>query len=305
MSRHGRTSGRGRWAGAILVVAVSGLTVGGLRPASTQAPVAAADRGAGSGAVALDFDYYRQNVEPIFYKDRGVAPGACVMCHTWQAGTPLNLVPLQEDGGRVYWTEEQSRRNFEVVSGLVAPGFPDNSRLLRKPLAAEAGGTEEHVGGKYWESKDDPEWRVIADWVRSGTAAGIASRPPPPTVDFEFFQACVQKIFVNPVEGAVGCTSCHGGGGERGFASEIPGGRDFWNEEESRRNFAVVMRFIDPGYPLQSIFLQMALHPDAGGTPMHAGGIRWQSQDDPEWQALAEWIRGERSGSTCPEALQF
>ena len=41
------------------------------------------------------------------------------MCHTWQANTPLMLESLEtdEDGG-VYWTEAQSRRNFEVVSRL-------------------------------------------------------------------------------------------------------------------------------------------------------------------------------------------
>jgi hypothetical protein len=41
------------------------------------------------------------------------------------------------------------------------------------------------------------------------------------------------------------------------------------------------------------------LHPDAGGSYMHNGGRRWMSQDDPEWQMLAEWVRGERSGDMC------
>jgi hypothetical protein len=25
---------------------------------------------------------------------------------------------------------------------------------------------------------------------------------------------------------------------------------------------------------------------------MHAGGRRWRSQDDPEWQMLAAWVQG-------------
>ena len=34
-------------------------------------------------------------------------------------------------------------------------------------------------------------------------------------------------------------------------------------------------------------------------------GVRWESQNDPEWQELAAWVRGENRGSTCPAPLQF
>ena len=194
--------------------------------------------------------------------------------------------------------------NFEVVSRLVTPGFPQNSRLLLKPLQTAAGGTQYHVGGKFWESRDDPEWQVLAEWVRSAAAGPEAASSPAPDVDFDFFRSCVQRVFLNPREGAVPCTTCHAGG-SRGFAPPVPEGRTYWNEEESRRNFRVVMRFVTPGYPMQSLFLQNPLHPDGGGTPMHGGGIRWESQNDPEWQELAAWVRGENRGSTCPAALQF
>ncbi len=256
----------------------------------------------------LDFEFYRENIEPIFIRghgENGLVPGACVMCHSWQVGTPFQLQPLQHDaGGDPYWTEARSRHNFEVVSRLVSPGFPQNSRLLRKPLATEAGGTEYHVGGKFWESQDDPEWQLLAEWVSSAEAGQMAAGPAPPEVDFEFFRSCVQPVFLNPREGAVACATCHGGG-SRGFAPPIPEGRTDWNEDESRQNFGVVMRFVTPGYPMQSLFLQNPLHPDGGGTPMHGGGKRWESQDDPEWQALAAWVRGENRGSTCPVSLQF
>ena len=252
----------------------------------------------------LDFEFYRDNVEPIFVRLRGdfrpPEPGdpACVMCHTWQTHTPLNLEPLEEDeNGGVYWTEAQSRRNFEVVSRLVVPGDPENSGLLRKPLAAAAGGTVSHTGGKFWRSQDDPEWRVIAEWVR--TAAGSAdSSPAAPDVDFEFFRACVQPIFLNPLPGSLACAVCHSGGAAS-FVGSIPEGRRFWNEEESRRNFQVVMRLIEPGYPAESRLLMHPLHPDGGGDYVHNGVRRWRSQDDPEWQMLAAWVRGERTGNSC------
>ena len=218
----------------------------------------------------LSFEFYRENVEPIFMRghgEGGLVPGACVMCHSWQVGTPLKLQPLQHDaGGDPYWTEARSRHNYEVVSRLVTPGFPQNSRLLRKPLATEAGGTEYHVGGKFWESQDDPEWQILAEWVESASARSVAARPPPPQVDFDFFRSCVQRVFLNPREGAVPCTTCHAAG-SRGFAPPVPEGRMYWNEEESRRNFGVVMRFVTAGYPMESLFLQNPLHPDGGGHP--------------------------------------
>ena len=256
----------------------------------------------------LNFEFYRVNIEPIFLRghgENGLVPGACVMCHSWQVGTAFKLQPLQHDaGGDPYWTQARSRHNFEVVARLVTPGFPQNSRLLRKPLATEAGGTAYHVGGKFWESQDDPEWQILAEWVESASARPVAGRPPGPQVDFDFFRSCVQRVFLNPREGAVPCATCHAAG-TRGFAPPIPEGRTYWNEEESRRNFGVVMRFVTAGYPMESLFLQNPLHPDGGGTPMHGGGIRWESQDDPEWQELAAWVRGENRGSTCPVPLQF
>ena len=41
------------------------------------------------------------------------------------------------------------------------------------------------------------------------------------------------------------------------------------------------------------------LHPDGGGSYTHNGPRRWQSRNDPEWQMLAGWVRGERKGTTC------
>ncbi len=252
----------------------------------------------------LDFDFYRENIEPIFIRSRGdflpPDPGdpACVMCHTWQTNTPLKLQSLEEDAnGGVFWTEEQSRLNFEVVSRLVTPGDPENSRLLRKPLRVQAGGTVNHTGGKYWTSTDDPEWQLIADWV-SAAAGSPPTAPDAPELDFDFFEACVQPIFVNPLPGSLTCVACHSSGGET-FVRPIPEGQDYWSEQQSRENFELAMRLIDPGYPTQSRLLMHPLHPDGGGDYAHNGVRRWRSQDDPEWQMLAGWVRGERTGNSC------
>jgi hypothetical protein len=267
----------------------------------------AGDAALASGASGgLDYQFYRENVEPIFMRPRGgfTAPEApCVSCHTFQATTPLKLEVLTEENGRVYWTEEQSRRNYQVVSRLVNPAEPGRSRLLRAPLSTDAGGRS-HTGGNFWPSSDHPEYRVIEEWI--GTApAGYVSQVVTPTVDFEFFHYCVQPIVENPIPGAVGCTSCHAGSGERTFANPYPEGQEYWTMEQSRQNYEALMELIDPGFPEYSRFLHHPLAPRAGGDLMHNGGRRWQSKEDPEWQALARWIRGELRGSNCPEPLRF
>lgn len=243
----------------------------------------------------LSFERYREEIEPIFLEPRGGhGPGmsACATCHVHN-GTPLKLEPLQEGSkGGVYWTEEQSRRNFAVVSRLVVPGKPEESRLLLEPLALGAGGARFHVGGKFFDSKEDPEWQTMAAWVRDADIAPAAERVDAPPLDFDFFRSCVQRIFLDKREGLVECFHCHESG-TRGFARELPEGREYWNEAESRRNFALVERYVEPGFPLRSRFLTHPLAPEAGGDHFHGGGRRWSSQEDPEWQMLASWVRGE------------
>jgi cytochrome c553 len=249
-----------------------------------------------SAQTALSFETYRDRVEPIFIKKRtGHGPGlsACAACHA-HSGTPLSLEDLEEDAsGRVFWSEAASRKNFEVVSRLVTPGSPERSRLLRKPLATSAGGIPFHVGGKFWQSQSDPDWQVIADWIRAANVRGTASETPARGLDFEFFRTCVQKLFLSKRPGLVQCVHCHDVA-PRNFAPPIPAGRNFWNLEESQQNFAVVRQYVEPGFPLMSRFLLHPLAPKAGGDHMHAGGRRWQSQDDPEWRMLSAWVRGER-----------
>lgn len=111
-------------------------------------------------APELDFETFKARVEPLLLEKR---PGhaRCVVCHS--TGTAFRLQPLTP-GART-WNEEQSRKNFEAIKRVVLPGVPAKSRLLMMPLAHEAGGIAFHPGGKHWESQDDPEFRMLADWV--------------------------------------------------------------------------------------------------------------------------------------------
>jgi len=121
-------------------------------------------------AASLDFNYYRKNVEPLFLKARQPNEGsgnACASCHT-RVASRLRLQPLAE--GATTWTTEQSRANFQIVAALVTPGNPAGSRLLLHPLAVSAGGDPAHTGGKFWPSRDNPEWKAIAAWVNGEKA---------------------------------------------------------------------------------------------------------------------------------------
>ena len=115
-------------------------------------------------AQSLDYDVFKTKVEPIFLQKRP-SHARCVVCHA-AANHAFSLQPL--DKGATMWTEEQSRKNFEMVQRIVKPGNPDASILLRQPLAHEAGGQEFHSGGRQFATKDDPAWKTIADWVSAG-----------------------------------------------------------------------------------------------------------------------------------------
>jgi len=109
----------------------------------------------------LDYDYFKARVEPIFLtkRDNHVR---CYVCHS-ESTNAFKLEKLPE--GKTAWTEEQSRRQFEVVSRLVVPGEPAKSMLLTRPLAPEAGGHAYHSGGRQFASRETPEWRTLAAWV--------------------------------------------------------------------------------------------------------------------------------------------
>jgi hypothetical protein len=111
----------------------------------------------------LDYEYFKSKVQPIFLKKR---PGhaRCVACHG--QGTPLRLQPL--DPGATTWTDEESRKNFDVVRRVVVPGSL-KSKLLIHPLAEDAGGDFYH-NGKHFASQNDPEWQTLRNWVMGQTS---------------------------------------------------------------------------------------------------------------------------------------
>jgi hypothetical protein len=127
---------------------------------SANAPAASAANGG-----SLDYQFFKEKVEPIFLNKR---PGhaRCVTCHSTN-NVRLHLVALSP--GATAWTEEQSRENFELVKRVAFPGNLQ-SPLLIHPLLEQAGGDFFHSGGKHFDSQNDPEWLTLKAFVMGETA---------------------------------------------------------------------------------------------------------------------------------------
>jgi YVTN family beta-propeller protein len=120
-------------------------------------------------APSLDYEMFKTRVQPIFLAQRA-GHARCVSCHA--GGTPLRLEPLAP--GATTWTEEQSRKNFEMMGRVVKAGSLQ-SKILVHPLAEAAGGDFYHNGGKHWSSQNDPEWQTLKSWVMGGGASPASS----------------------------------------------------------------------------------------------------------------------------------
>ena len=127
-------------------------------------------------------------------------------------------------------------------------------------------------------------------------AQGASDSAAAQSVDFEFFTASVEPIFLKKRPGHARCYYCHSS--EENPAAfhlqKLSPGSTFWTEEQSQQNFEVVSRLVTPGDATKSRLLMHPLSPDAGGQ-QHSGGRQFASQSDPDWLTLAEWVRGQKT----------
>jgi len=114
---------------------------------------------------------------------------------------------------------------------------------------------------------------------------------PPASLDYDYFKAKVQPIFLAKRPGHARCVACHGGGTTLRL-EPLAKGSTAWTEEESKKNFAAVQRVALPGNPTSRLLIH-PLEETAGGDFYHSGGKHFASQKDPEWQTLRAWIMGQ------------
>ena len=142
--------------------------------AAAQSAGAPAAKAASSSTPSLDYEFFKTRVEPIFLKKRSADRARCYVCHQVSHHGDRPFILEQLPPGMSFWTEEQSRRNFETVSKLVVPGAPLSSLILLMPLAPEAGGgADAHAGGFQFASQDDPDWKDMAAWVRGEKGSSV------------------------------------------------------------------------------------------------------------------------------------
>jgi len=150
-----------RRASSCLVVAAC------LVAASTLSLRQAASQPAASPAASqsLDYNFFKTKVQAVFLARR---PGhaRCVVCHTFN-NAAFKLVPLSP--GSTTWNEEQSRMNFEMVKRVAVAGFLE-SKLIKHPLAEEAGGDAHHGGAQQFASQQDPDWLTLKAFVMGEAA---------------------------------------------------------------------------------------------------------------------------------------
>jgi hypothetical protein len=112
--------------------------------------------------------------------------------------------------------------------------------------------------------------------------------------DYQTYKTTVEPIFLKKRPTHARCVVCHAGAAHAFRLEPLNQGATTWTEAQSHKNFETVLHLVKPGEPLSSILLIQPLAHSAGGAEFHSGGRQFASQDDPDWQAIAAWVKAAR-----------
>jgi hypothetical protein len=138
---------------AIAAAGLFGVAAASLSHAAAPLPAAKA-------GVALDYEFFKTRVQPVFLLKRE-GHGRCYVCHS-NNNARFHLVTLS--AGATTWNEAQSKQNFELIKRVAVPGSID-SPIVMHPLDEKAGGHPHHGGGQQFESQNDPSWQTLKAFV--------------------------------------------------------------------------------------------------------------------------------------------
>ena len=132
-------------------------------------------------------------------------------------------------------------------------------------------------------------WMILffMAWAQAAPQAPVAASS---ALDFDTYKTKIEPMFLEKRPGHARCVVCHSTGTAFRLQQLSPG-QTTWSDEQSQKNFAMIGRFVLPGVPTKSRLLVMPLAHEAGGTEFHPGGKHWESQADPEWKTLADWVK--------------
>ncbi len=110
-------------------------------------------------------------------------------------------------------------------------------------------------------------------------------------LDYQIYKTTVEPIFLKKRPTHARCVVCHAAASHPFRLEPLDPGATNWTDAQSRKNFETVSHLVRPGEPLSSILVIQPLAHAAGGAEFHSGGRQFASQDDPDWQAIAAWVK--------------
>src|SRR3984893_18852973 len=113
------------------------------------------------------------------------------------------------------------------------------------------------------------------------------------TLDYDYFKAKVQPIFLTKRPGHARCVMCHADANNMLRLQKLPEGQTAWSEDDTRKNFDTVSKIVGAvDDPLTAKILLHPLAPEAGGDAFHSGGRQVAHKNDPLWKTIAAWANG-------------
>jgi hypothetical protein len=129
---------------------------------------------------------------------------------------------------------------------------------------------------------------ILALALGAGLCRGLAAAP---VLDFDTFKSRVEPIFLEKRPGHTRCYVCHAESNNNFRLEKLSPGQAMWDDEQSRKNFAMIAKLVNPGDPDTSRLLLHPLAPEGGGDAFHSGGRQFADRNDPAWKTIAEWVK--------------
>jgi hypothetical protein len=130
---------------------------------------------------------------------------------------------------------------------------------------------------------------TVAKPVRVTSVQEASAEKSP--LDFQAYKTRVEPIFLKQRGEHARCYACHSQNASFFHLQKLSPGHTTWTEEQSKLNFESVSKLVTPGDTSDSKLLLHPLAPEGGGDSFHSGGRQFESQNDPDWRTIADWVR--------------